>query len=124
MFVCLFDCIFVCLSAANTRLIEPRSIHVFYMGRSAIYRPRFLSKNQLDPDNAPSFMSEMFVRVLSSFFRQLVEIRIILSDVVLPEKKCIKKKRILTVQRPSLYKQTNIQFSSKPEIQQVNFRLP
>ena len=58
MFVCLFVCIFVCLSAANTRLIEPRSIHVFYMGRSAIYRPRFLSKNQLDPDNASSFMSE------------------------------------------------------------------
>ena len=28
------------------------------MGRSAIYRARFLSKNQLDPDNASSFMSE------------------------------------------------------------------
>ena len=34
-----------------------------------------------------------------------------------------KEKRILTVQRPSLYKETNIQFSSKPQIQQVNFRL-
>ena len=54
----MFVCIFVCLSAANSRLIEPRSIHVFYMGRSAIYRARFLSKNQLDPDNASSFMSE------------------------------------------------------------------
>ena len=49
---------FVCLSAANTRLIEPRSTHVFYMGRSAIYRARFLSKNQIDPSNASSFMSE------------------------------------------------------------------
>ena len=58
MFVCLFVCLYVCLSAANTRLIEPRSTYVFYMGRSAIYRARFLSKNQLDPDNASSFMSE------------------------------------------------------------------
>ena len=49
---------YVCLSAAITRLIEPRSTHVFYMGRSAIYRARFLSENQLDPDNASSFMSE------------------------------------------------------------------
>ena len=54
----MFVCLYVCLFAANTRLIEPRSTHVFYMGRSAIYRARSLSKNQLDPDNASSFMSE------------------------------------------------------------------
>ena len=74
MFVCLYVCLYVCLSAANTRLIEPRSIHVFYMGRSAIYRARFLSKNQLDPDNASSFMSEnvrnshIFRQVFIQFF--------------------------------------------------------
>ena len=65
----MFVCLFVCLSAANTRLIEPRSTHVFYMGRSAIYRARFLSKNQLDPDNASSFMSENVRN--SHIFRQI-----------------------------------------------------
>ena len=55
---CLFVCMFVCLSAGYTHLIEPRLIHVFYMGRSAIYRQRFLSKKKLDPDNASSFTSE------------------------------------------------------------------
>ena len=57
-FQCTDVCMFVCLSDAYTRLIEPRSIHVLYMGRSGIYRPRFLSKNQLRPNNASSFTSE------------------------------------------------------------------
>ena len=57
MFVCIFVCLFVCLLLipASSSLV---SIYVFYMGRSAIYRARFLSKNQINPSNASSFMSE------------------------------------------------------------------
>ena len=36
---------FVCLSVGYTLLIKPNSIHMLYMGRSGIYRGRFLSKN-------------------------------------------------------------------------------
>ena len=35
---------FVCLSVGYTLLIKPNSIHMLYMGRSGIYRGRFLSK--------------------------------------------------------------------------------
>ena len=37
---------FVCLSVGYTLLIKPNSIHMLYMGRSGIYRGRFLSKSQ------------------------------------------------------------------------------
>ena len=36
---------FVCLSVGYTLLIKPNSIHMLYMGRSGIYRGKFLSKN-------------------------------------------------------------------------------
>ena len=36
---------FVCLSVGYTLLIKPNSIHMLYMGRSGIYRGRFLSEN-------------------------------------------------------------------------------
>ena len=36
---------FVCLSVGYTLLIKPNSIHMLYLGRSGIYRGRFLSKN-------------------------------------------------------------------------------
>ena len=36
---------FVCLSVGYTLLIKPNSIHMLYMGRSGIYRGRFLPKN-------------------------------------------------------------------------------
>ena len=36
---------FVCLSVGYTLLIKPNSIHMLYMGRSGIYRGRFLSKH-------------------------------------------------------------------------------
>ena len=49
---------FVCLSVGYTLLIKPNSIHMLYMGRSGIYRGRFLSKNELYPNNASPFMSE------------------------------------------------------------------
>ena len=48
---------FVCLSVGYT-LIKPNSIHMLYMGRSGIYQGRFLSKNELNPNNASPFMSE------------------------------------------------------------------
>ena len=35
---------FVCLSVGYTLLIKPNSIHMLYMGRSGMYRGRFLSK--------------------------------------------------------------------------------
>ena len=40
---------FVCLSVGYTLLIKPNSIHMLYMGRSGIYRGRFLSKNYSIP---------------------------------------------------------------------------
>ena len=49
---------FVCLSVGYTLLIKPNSIHMLYMGRSRIYRGRFLSKNELNPNNASPFMSK------------------------------------------------------------------
>ena len=49
---------FVCCSVGYTLLIKPNSIHTLYMGRSEIYRGRFLSKNELNPNNASPFMSE------------------------------------------------------------------
>ena len=49
---------FVCLSVGYTLLIKPNSIHMLYMGRSGIYRGRFLSKNELNHNNASPFMSE------------------------------------------------------------------
>ena len=49
---------FVCLSVGYTLLIKPNSIHMLYMGRSGINRGRFLSKNELNPNNASPFMSE------------------------------------------------------------------
>ena len=49
---------FVCLSVGYTLLIKPNSIHMLQMGRSGIYWGRFLSKNELKPNNASPFMSE------------------------------------------------------------------
>ena len=53
----MFVCMFLRLSGAYTRLIEPRSIHVLYMGRSGIYRPRFSSK----PGNPASEFSSTLI---------------------------------------------------------------
>ena len=59
---------FVCLSIGYTLLIKPNSIHMLYMGRSGIYRGRFLSKNELNPNNASPFMSENLALYLSTTF--------------------------------------------------------
>ena len=69
---------FVCLSAGYARLIEPHSIHVLYMGRSGIHRPKSLSK-KLTPSHQRfflyerkrtqlSYLSTMVVSYLSTIF--------------------------------------------------------
>ena len=49
---------FVCLSVGYTLLIKPNSIRMLYMERSGVYRGRFLSKNELNPNDASPLMSE------------------------------------------------------------------